>query len=84
MTVLFRKSMPSGLTPKQKEIFELMSKGGYHLLTNEGSNYKCWLEKSGTERIYINRRTANALADKDIIIPDDSYRTKHFFAWKLK
>lgn len=85
--MIFRKTVPSGLTPKQKEVFLKMDREKYFLYCNEGANYKCWLQKENSEeRIYINRRTGESLSNREIIIPDDSFNSKNrsIFRFKLK
>lgn len=85
MTVRFISPIPSGLTPAQKDVFLKMDRENYFLLTNEGSNYKCWLQKENSQdKIPVNRRTAESLHDKGLIVPSDDFPTKHYYAWKLK
>lgn len=88
MVVRFISPIPSGLTPKQKEVFLLMDREKYLLYTNEGTNFVCWLQKGDGNKIPVNRRTATALADKKIIIPDDSFDHESSavtkYRWKLK
>lgn len=84
MAVRFIRPIPKGLTPKQKDVFLKMDRDGYHILTTEGANYKCWLEKKGASPIHIDRRTAISLYEKDVIKPDDSFDSNHLFKWILK
>lgn len=83
MHPMFKKSTPKGLTPVQKLLFEDISKRGYELFCNEGSNYICWLEKNGKFIRKVNNRTANSLSDKGLIIIDDSFVQNNKFRMKL-
>lgn len=86
MAVLFVSPVPKGLTTKQKEIFQYMNRKEYLLYTTEGANYRCWLENPKGHKVDINRRTAESLAQKEIIKPDDSFdhnKQRGVFRWKL-
>lgn len=83
----WKKIVPQGLTAKQKEVFLKMDQEHYFLYCNEGSNYKCWLEKENnpSSRINLNRRTGEALVDKGIVIPDNSFNSNiSVYRFKLK
>lgn len=84
MNFQFSISIPKGLTEAQRNLFLKMSKEKYSLYTTEGASYRCWLKKdNSTEKIPVDRRTANSLASKNVIVPDHSHEGA-FFKWKLK
>ena len=60
----------NNLSDYQKNLLlEVYSKGLY-IVSNEGVNYKCWLEdKKGLKLKTVNRRTVGILFDEGYIVP---------------
>lgn len=82
MAVHFIHTPPKGLTPRQIEVYKLM-KSGYRLFTTEGANYSVWLENQSGAKIALNRRTAESMANKNIIKPDTDHKNTSVFCWTL-
>lgn len=81
---MFKKSIPTGLTPAQRILYDKIANQGYVLYCNEGVNYQCWLEKEhDNTRIPVNRRTANSLSSKGLISLDESFKCNLKFKMKL-
>lgn len=64
------RSLSSILSVYQLSILQLMSRG-VRLCTNEGHNYRVWLEtESGTElKFRLLKRSVNALYEQCLIVP---------------
>lgn len=81
---IFKKSIPTGLTPAQRVLYDKIANQGYDLYCNEGLNYQCWLEKETDNiRISVDRRTANSLSSKGLISLDEDFKSNFKFKMKL-
>jgi hypothetical protein len=83
MHPMFKTSIPSGLSKSQKELFDKLANKGYQLFCNEGEKYRCWVEK-GSQKIYVDNRTVNALSNKGYLLPDDSYQNDKIAKFRMK
>lgn len=67
-----------------KLINEIYSKN-LHIVTNEGRNYKCWLEdKLGSKCGNVNKRTIEILFNYGLIVPfDNGLKSSNIYMYKL-